>query len=367
MRTHARLLVVRSNLSTSIPNRRILPCCLAQLSKLQDQVRERLHVIFTVGESVALLDMLASFATYAQASGAPYARPLMGDGCGLTLKACRHPILEASGDVCVVANSVNIQHATNFQESAAAIQTKSDSSTHDHPRGSATLTRNNLRKTCRPLDATSRACPCSSSCFSSCCVRAAPAPQLITGPNMSGKSTYLRQTALTVLLAHIGCHVPAEVATVPLLHRVLTRIGMSDSLETNSSTFTCEMRETSYILKSLGRPCLVIVDELGRGTSNREGVSIAWAVAEALLLQPNTFTLFATHYLQLSNLRNLYPEHVRNLVLQVEHDEKRLKFTHTCARVKSSLVSSPPPRSCAYPAHSLSCIKSRHRHRLPPG
>ena len=97
---------------------------------------------------------------------------------------------------------------------------------------------------------------------------------------MAGKSIYLRQTALVVLMAHIGCHVPAEVATIPMLERVFTRIGASDSIEANGSTFACEMREASYILHHLGKPALVLVDELGRGTSNRDGSSLAWAIAE---------------------------------------------------------------------------------------
>ena len=93
---------------------------------------------------------------------------------------------------------------------------------------------------------------------------------------------------------------------MPLLQRVFTRIGTSDSLESGGSTFACEMRETQYILASLGAPALVIVDELGRGTSNRDGASLAWAIAEALLSHPSTFTLFATHYLNLASLRELY-------------------------------------------------------------
>lgn len=116
--------------------------------------------------------------------------------CLLTVSASfcggADPLLEAQGDVSLVPNDVAITHATNFQ--------------------------------------------------------------LVTGPNMSGKSTYLRQVALNVLLAHIGCHVPADAATLPLLRRVFTRIGASDSLETGGSTFACEMRETTYIIRNLGAP-----------------------------------------------------------------------------------------------------------------
>ena len=211
--------------------------------------------------------MLIAFATYIQSTGGSFVRPKMGVGAPMVLRRCRNPLLEAQGDCAVVPNSVNISHATNFQ--------------------------------------------------------------LVTGPNMSGKSTYIRQAALVVLLAHIGCHVPAEAATLPLLHRVFTRIGASDSLESGGSTFACEMRETTYILRNLKQPSLVLVDELGRGTSNRDGASLAWAIAENLALAPNIFTLFATHYLQLANLRSLYPSHVKTLVLGVENTESRLRFQYT--------------------------------------
>ena len=128
---------------------------------------------------------------------------------------------------------------------------------------------------------------------------------------------------------------------VPLLRRVFTRIGSTDCLESCTSTFASEMRETTYVLRNLGKPSLVLVDELGRGTSNRDGSSLAWAIAEALALTPGTFTLFATHYLQLANLRNLYPSHVRNLVLDVEHSQSRLHFTYTVKVNRTTLTARP--------------------------
>jgi len=153
--------------------------------------------------------------------------------------------------------------------------------------------------------------------------------QLITGPNMAGKSTYLRQVALICLMAHIGCPVPAEDAQVPLLQRVFTRISTSDSLETNASSFVSEMRETSYILRNVRPGCaaLVLFDELGRGTSNRAGASLAWAIAEFVQQHRTTFTLFATHYLQLANLQRLYPT-VKCLSMAVEPTDRRLCFEY---------------------------------------
>jgi DNA mismatch repair protein MutS len=124
---------------------------------------------------------------------------------------------------------------------------------------------------------------------------------VITGPNMAGKSTYLRQTALIVLLAHCGCFVPATSARVPLVDRIFTRIGASDNLAAGQSTFMVEMSETAAILQGMTERSLVVLDEIGRGTSTFDGISIAWAVAEAMLAR-RVKTLFATHYHELAAL-----------------------------------------------------------------
>jgi DNA mismatch repair protein MutS len=124
---------------------------------------------------------------------------------------------------------------------------------------------------------------------------------VITGPNMAGKSTYLRQTALIVLLAHCGCFVPATSARIPLVDRIFTRIGASDNLAAGQSTFMVEMSETAAILQSMTDRSLVVLDEIGRGTSTFDGISIAWAVAEAMLAK-RVKTLFATHYHELAAL-----------------------------------------------------------------
>ncbi len=136
---------------------------------------------------------------------------------------------------------------------------------------------------------------------------------LLTGPNMSGKSTYLRQTALIALLAQIGSFVPAAAARVGLVDRVFTRVGASDRLARGESTFMVEMRETAEILARATRRSLVILDEIGRGTSTYDGLSIAWAVAEYLHEAPGLGprTLFATHYHELTELEASLP-HLRN-------------------------------------------------------
>lgn len=133
---------------------------------------------------------------------------------------------------------------------------------------------------------------------------------IITGPNMGGKSTYMRQTALIVLLAYIGSYVPAEKAVIGPIDRIFTRIGASDDLSSGRSTFMVEMTETANILNNATNNSLVLMDEIGRGTSTYDGLSLAWACATHLAKVTRCYTLFATHYFELTAL----PEHEDNVV-----------------------------------------------------
>lgn len=150
---------------------------------------------------------------------------------------------------------------------------------------------------------------------------------VITGPNMGGKSTYMRQTALIVLMAYMGSFVPAQGARIGKVDRIFTRIGASDDLASGRSTFMVEMTETANILNNATAHSLVLMDEIGRGTSTYDGLALAWACADGLANKLQAYTLFATHYFELTELAGLWPE-VANVHLDaVEHDDT-IAFMH---------------------------------------
>ena len=150
---------------------------------------------------------------------------------------------------------------------------------------------------------------------------------LITGPNMGGKSTYMRQTALIVLMAHTGCFVPADSAEIGNIDRIFTRIGASDDLASGRSTFMVEMTETANILHNATANSLVLLDEIGRGTSTYDGLSLAWACAEHLALKTKALTLFATHYFELTTLIDELAGCINVHLDAVEHNDT-LVFLH---------------------------------------
>ena len=151
---------------------------------------------------------------------------------------------------------------------------------------------------------------------------------LITGPNMGGKSTFMRQTALIVLLAHCGCFVPAQSAKIGKIDRIFTRIGASDDLAGGRSTFMVEMTETANILNNATSDSLVLLDEIGRGTSTFDGLSLAWACAKQLLEKNRSYTLFATHYFELTRLVEEFKQ-VANVHLDAAEHGNGIVFLHS--------------------------------------
>jgi DNA mismatch repair protein MutS len=156
---------------------------------------------------------------------------------------------------------------------------------------------------------------------------------IITGPNMAGKSTYIRQVAIIAVMAHAGSFVPAASATIPIMDRVFTRVGAGDDLARGRSTFMVEMQETANILNNATAKSLIVLDEIGRGTSTFDGISIAWAVAEHLHNTPEVKakTLFATHYHELTDLE-LQLKGVKNYSVQVKEQGDTIIFLRTIGR-----------------------------------
>ena len=151
---------------------------------------------------------------------------------------------------------------------------------------------------------------------------------VVTGPNMGGKSTYMRQAALIVLIAHIGCYVPAKTLACGPVDKIFTRIGASDDLASGRSTFMVEMSETANILHNATSKSLILMDEIGRGTSTFDGLSLAWACADHLAKETKAFTLFATHYFELTTLAD-EQKTIHNVHLDaIEHGDKII-FLHT--------------------------------------
>ncbi|MDE7215012.1 MAG: DNA mismatch repair protein MutS, partial [Clostridia bacterium] len=209
----------------------------------------------SIASSIALLDMLASFAELAKTN--KYVRPeILEPQFPLEIREGRHPVVEVISKERFIPNDVLLDEGAN---------------------------------------------------------RTA----IITGPNMAGKSTYMRQTAIIVIMAHIGCFVPAKSAKIPLTDRVFTRVGASDNLISDQSTFMVEMLEVATIIQNATKNSLLILDEVGRGTSTYDGLSIAWAVIEHLNSVIGAKTMFATHYHELTELENKL-EGVKNYKIAVK-------------------------------------------------
>jgi DNA mismatch repair protein MutS len=149
---------------------------------------------------------------------------------------------------------------------------------------------------------------------------------MITGPNMSGKSAILRQTAIICLLAQIGCFVPAEKLKMGIIDKIFTRVGASDNISMGESTFMVEMNETALILNNISERSLILLDEIGRGTSTYDGISIAWAISEYLHQHHSKpKTLFATHYHELNQMKDSF-ERIKNFNVSIKEENNQILF-----------------------------------------
>lgn len=236
---------------------------------LLDILSQNISKLKKISGALALLDCLVAFATVAKERR--YCRPKMVESGGqLTITEGRHPVVEAISKERFVPNDTLLDNEENRSS-------------------------------------------------------------VITGPNMAGKSTYMRQVALIVLMAHMGCFVPAKEATIPITDRIFTRVGASDNLIFDQSTFMVEMTEVASILLHATKDSLLILDEVGRGTSTYDGLSIAWAVIEFLTEKIRAKTLFATHYHELTELENRI-EGVKNYKITVREMNGAVVFLRKIAR-----------------------------------
>ncbi|MES2664020.1 MAG: DNA mismatch repair protein MutS [Pseudomonadota bacterium] len=231
--------------------------------KLLQDIRNQLAALQTVSEQIAEMDVLATFAE--RADRFQWQAPVLKDESVLHIIQGRHPIIETKSSLPFTPNDLNMNAVDKMK--------------------------------------------------------------IITGPNMGGKSTFMRQNALIVILAHIGSWVPAAHAEIGPIDRIFTRIGASDDLASGRSTFMVEMTETANILNNATQHSLVIMDEVGRGTSTYDGLSLAWACAAYLANQVKAFTLFATHYFEMTALVN-HAQGVQNLHLSAIEQDQDIVFLH---------------------------------------
>ncbi len=272
--------------------------------RVREQVLAQLATIQRTAAALAQLDVLACFAETARLHN--YCRPHVADEGSIQIRDGRHPVLEQQlTDERFVPNDAFLASTPQFGDSSAAqrrtgVAPVSNFSSKSAPTPAA-----------EPEDGDRcDACP------------ALPQIALITGPNMAGKSTYIRQVALLVLLAHTGSFVPAAEARIDLVDRIFTRIGASDDLARGQSTFMVEMSETANILNNATPRSLIILDEIGRGTSTFDGLSLAWSIVEHLHNQVGAKTLFATHYHELTELAARLPRLKNfNVAVREWHDQ----------------------------------------------
>ena len=256
--------------------------------RVREEMMGRLPQIQQTAAVLAQLDVLASFAETARLHS--YCRAVVADEGVLQIRDGRHPVLEQNlADERFVPNDASLSSSSERQSAPI-------SQAEDQSRLTSAATEG-----------------------------AFPQIALITGPNMAGKSTYIRQVALITLLAHTGSFVPAVEARIDLVDRIFTRIGASDDLTRGQSTFMVEMTETANILNNATPRSLIVLDEIGRGTSTFDGLSLAWSIVEHLHNQVGAKTLFATHYHELTELAQRLPR-LKNFNVAVREWRDQIVF-----------------------------------------
>lgn len=235
-------------------------------SDLKNYSKEYVTKIREVADCIAKIDVLTSLATVALENN--YVKPLVDESCDFLVKNGRHPVLEKILPLgAYVANDLELVYGNTDKTQF----------------------------------------------------------MILTGPNMAGKSTFMRQNALIAILAQMGSFVPAEQAKIGIVDKVFTRVGASDDLTLGQSTFMIEMIETAHILNSASEKSLILLDEIGRGTSTYDGVAIAWAVAEFIATKIHARCIFATHYHELNVMTNTYPQ-IKNYRITISEENGEIEF-----------------------------------------
>lgn len=244
---------------------------------LREYANEFVPLLMEMAKSIAILDVLLSFATLAKENN--YVRPEVNNSLDLLVEDGRHPVIEKLIPMGEYTSNSIFLSADKFEQESPI---------------------ENIKPT---------------------------QFMILTGPNMSGKSTYMRQNALIVILAQIGSFVPAKVAKIGIVDKIFTRVGAVDDLSTGQSTFMVEMNETALILNSATNRSFIILDEIGRGTSTYDGVAIAWSVSEHIAEQIGTRTIFATHYHELNIMQEKYKQ-IENYKILVAEKDGNVEFLH---------------------------------------